>query len=142
MFDAMSTTWAYGIPRNDTDTQELPKLGFHQVLEMATINGAKALGIDAVTGSLVPGKRADVVLVRADDLNMVPVGNVETALVHSATVANVDTVIASGKVLKRAGVVVGMDETAIVEDAKRSLFDLRKRVGGGWAPEDSESRRF
>jgi len=142
MFEAMSTTWAYGIPWNDTDTRDLPELSFHQVLEMATINGAKALGIDAVTGSLTPGKRADVVLVRADDINMVPVGNVETALVHSATVANVDTVIASGEVLKRAGVVVGMDETAIVEDAKRSLFDLRRRVGGGWAPEDSESRRF
>ena len=142
MFDAMSTTWAYGIPWNDTDTRDFSKLSFHQVLKMATINGAKALGIDDVTGSLTPGKRADVVLVRADDINMVPVGNVETALVHSATVANVDTVIASGRVLKRAGVVVGLDETAIVEDARRSLFDLRKRVGGGWAPEDSDSRRF
>lgn len=142
MFDAMSTTWAYGIPWNDTDTQDLPELGFHQVLEMATINGAKALGIDGVTGSLAPGKRADIVLVRADDINMVPVANVETALVHSATVANVDTVIASGNVLKRAGTVVGMDEAAIKEDARRSLFDLRRRVGGSWLPEDSDSRRF
>ncbi len=142
MFEAMSTTWAYGIPWNDTDTQELPELTFHQVLEMATINGAKALGIDDVTGSLTPGKRADVVLVRADDINMVPVANVETALVHSAAVANVDTVIASGKVLKRAGTVVGMDEAAIIEDAKRSLFDLRKRAGGGWVPDDSDSPRF
>jgi len=142
MFDAMSTTWAYGIPWNDTDTREFPRLGFHQVLEMATINGAKALGIDDVTGSLAPGKRADVVLVRADDINMVPVADVETALVHSATVANVDTVIASGKVLKRAGMIVGMDEAAIKEDAKRSLFELRKRVGASWVPEDSDSRRF
>ena len=142
MFDAMSTTWAYGIPWNDTDTRELSELSFHQVLEMATINGAKALGIDDVTGSLTPGKRADIVLVRANDINMVPMGNVETALVHSATVANVDTVIASGKVLKHAGEIVGMDETAIVEDAKRSLFDLRKRAGGDWAPNDSDSPRF
>ena len=142
MFDAMSTTWAYGIPWNETDTQELPELGFHQVLEMATINGAIALGIDDVTGSLVSGKRADIVLVRANDINMVPVGNVETALVRSATVANVDTVISGGTVLKRAGIIVGMDEAAIVEDAKRSLFELRKLAGGSWAPEDAVSRRF
>ncbi len=142
MFDAMSTTWACGIPWNDTDTQALPELRFHQVLEMATINGAKALGIDAVTGTLAPGKRADIVLVRADDINMVPVGNVESALVRSATVANVDTVIASGKVLKHAGVVVGMDEATIKEEAKRSLFDLRNRVGGRWTPEDPALRRF
>ena len=142
MFNAMSTTWAYGIPWNATDTQDLPALSFHQVLEMATINGAKALGIDDVTGSLTPGKRADIVLVRADDINMVPVGNVETALVHSATIANVDTVIASGKILKRAGTIVGMDEAAIIEDAKRSLLDLRTRAGGSWAPDNLDSSRF
>ncbi len=73
---------------------------------------------------------------------MVPVGNVESALVRSATVANVDTVIASGKVLKHAGVVVGMDEATIKEEAKRSLFDLRNRVGGRWTPEDPALRRF
>ena len=73
---------------------------------------------------------------------MVPVGNVETALVHSATVANVDTVIASGKVLKRAGIIVGMDEAAIIEDAKRSLFNLRRRAGGVWLPDDSDSPRL
>ena len=142
MFDAMSTTWAYGIPWNGTETQDFPKLSFHQVLEMATINGAKALGIDTITGSLTPGKRADIVLVRADDINMTPVGNVETALVHSATVANVDTVIASGKVLKHAGEIISMDEASIKEDAKRSLFDLRQRVGGHWASNDSAAPRF
>ena len=73
---------------------------------------------------------------------MTPVGNVETALVHSATVANVDTVIASGKVLKHAGEIVSMDEASIKEDARRSLFDLRRRVGGEWAPNDSAAPRF
>ena len=142
MFEAMSTTWAYGIPWNDTDTDELPALGFHQVLAMATINGAKALGIDDVTGSLTPGKQADVILIRADDTNMVPVGHVETALVHSASVANVDTVIAGGTILKRAGTVIALPEDEIKEAVKRSLFDLRRRVGGSWTPENSDLRRF
>jgi cytosine/adenosine deaminase-related metal-dependent hydrolase len=142
MFDAMSTTWAYGIPWTGTDTADSAKLSFHQVLEMATINGARALGLEDVTGSLTPGKRADIILVRADDINMVPVGNVETALVHSATVANVDTVIAGGRVLKRAGIVVNIDEEAIKEDVKRSLYDLRKKAGGRWAPGATDARRF
>ena len=142
MFEAMSTTWAYGIPWNDTDTRDLPALSFHQVLAMATINGARALGIDDVTGSLTPGKRADLILVRADDTNMVPVGHVETALVHSASVANVDTVIAGGSILKRAGRIVAMPEDEIKEEASRSLFDLRRRAGGSWIPEDPDLRRF
>ena len=50
-----------------------------------------------------------------------------------------DTVIAGGHVLKRAVIVVNMDEEAIKEDANRSLFDLRTKAGGPWAP---DVRRF
>ena len=63
------------------------------VLRMATIDGARYLGMDDVTGSLTPGKRADIILVRRDDLNMGPAGGARAALVFSARPSNVDTVI-------------------------------------------------
>ncbi len=54
---------------------------------MGTINGAKALGLGDVTGSLTPGKRADIVLIRTNDVNTAPLGNIEATVVMSATAA-------------------------------------------------------
>ena len=48
---------------------------FHEVIEMATLNGAKALGIDETTGSIAAGKRADLILIRGNDLNIAPIVN-------------------------------------------------------------------
>ena len=77
----------------DSDTESLPPLSFCEVIEMATINGARALGISDVTGSLTPGKRADLILIRTNDLNIAPLANIETTVVQSATPENVDTVV-------------------------------------------------
>jgi Cytosine deaminase and related metal-dependent hydrolases len=52
--------------------------GFREVIEMATLNGAKALGLGDVTGSLTVGKRADVILIRTNDVNVAPLANIET----------------------------------------------------------------
>ena len=60
---------------------------------MATLNGAEALGLGDVTGSLTVGKRADVILIRTNDINVAPLANIETTVVQSATPANVDTVL-------------------------------------------------
>ena len=96
----MRFTWNMTIPWKSTETEELPPLGFREAIEMATINGARALGLDHVTGSLTPGKRADIILIRTDDLNMAPLANIETTVVQSATPANVDTVMVDGRILK------------------------------------------
>lgn len=129
MFESMSTAWYMGIPYNGTDTEGLVPLDFPQVIAMGTINGAKALGLDAVTGSLTVGKRADIVLVRANDLNMLPYGNVEGMIGRTARAANVDTVIADGRIMKRDGKLVGLDVEKIKADAVRSAYDLRVRAG-------------
>jgi cytosine/adenosine deaminase-related metal-dependent hydrolase len=73
------------------------------MLEMATINGAHVAGLADRTGSLTPGKKADVVLLDATALNLAPVIDPVTAVTLGADVSNVDTVIVNGVVRKRGG---------------------------------------
>jgi len=74
-----------------------------QMLEMATINGAHVAGLEDQTGSLTPGKKADVVLVNARDINVAPVIDPVASVVLCADVSNIDTVIVDGVVRKRDG---------------------------------------
>jgi 5-methylthioadenosine/S-adenosylhomocysteine deaminase len=77
-----------------------------QMLEMATINGAAVAGLAGRTGSLTPGKKADVVVIDARAINVAPVIDPVAAVTLCADVSNVDTVIIDGKVLKRGGKLV------------------------------------
>lgn len=115
-------------------SDQVAPISLRKCLEMATIDGARALGLGDRTGSLTPGKRADIVMIRATDINMVPAGDPEVALVCSGTIANVDTVISDGRILKAGGQIVGLDADMIKEEASRSLFNIRTRAGGRWAP--------
>ncbi|MGY6709262.1 MAG: amidohydrolase family protein [Rhizobiaceae bacterium] len=72
-------------------------------LKWATIGGAEALGIGHRTGTLTPGKQADIVLLRANDLNLFPVRNPVFSAVEFAHAGNVDTVLVGGRVMKRDG---------------------------------------
>lgn len=133
-FQAMNVLYNIGIPWLGTTSEPLPALTFKDVLKMATINGAVAMGLGDVTGSLTPGKRADVVCVRADALNMAPAADPECALVMSASVANVDTVLIDGRMMKRNGKIVRFPVDAIIRKAARSAFDIRTRAGGRLTP--------
>ena len=129
VFEAMRMAWSVGIPWQDTPTSGYAAVTFKQALAMATLNGARALGIERLAGSLTPGKRADILLIRQDDLNLVPVVEPESALVLSATPENVDTVIVDGRILKRGGKLVGLDVERIKRDAARAAQALRQRAG-------------
>jgi 5-methylthioadenosine/S-adenosylhomocysteine deaminase len=74
-----------------------------QMLEMATVNGAHVAGLEDRTGSLTPGKRADVVVIDATALNVAPVIDPVAAVTLGADVSNVETVIVDGVVRKRDG---------------------------------------
>lgn len=74
-----------------------------QALEWATINGARMAGLDSQIGSLTPGKQADIILLRADDLAMFPVTDPVVSVVMQGGVAQVDTVLVAGRVMKRDG---------------------------------------
>jgi cytosine/adenosine deaminase-related metal-dependent hydrolase len=110
----------------NADAESLPP---RRALEMATIEGARSLGLGDVTGSLTPGKRADVILVRLDTLNAAPAVDPVVAVVHSASPANVDTVVADGRVLKRDGRLTAADPREIVAGAERALRDVCERAG-------------
>src|SRR6266540_788896 len=84
---------------------EVPEtmLTARQMLEMATINGAHVAGLEARTGSLTPGKKADVVVIDGRALNVAPIIDPVAAVTLCADVSNVDTVIINGQVRKRDG---------------------------------------
>jgi len=102
-----------------------------QVLEMATVNGAWDLGLANRTGSLTPGKRADLILIRTTDLNMAPLGDPVTAIVRSAQPHNVDTVVIDGRILKHGGRLTALDPSEVATKAAESLAGLKRRAN--WA---------
>jgi 5-methylthioadenosine/S-adenosylhomocysteine deaminase len=106
---------------------EVPEtmLTARQMLEMATINGARVAGVEDRTGSLTPGKKADVVLIDAGALNVAPVIDPVAAVTLSADVSNVDTVIINGMVRKRDGKLL-----ADVDNARRLVEASRDHLLG------------
>ena len=80
-----------------------PLLNVRDVLRFATINGAKHLRLDSKTGSLKPGKEADIIILDATHLNVFPVNHVPGAVVQMMDRSNVETVIVAGKVRKWKG---------------------------------------
>jgi 5-methylthioadenosine/S-adenosylhomocysteine deaminase len=104
------------------------------VCEMATIGGARALGLDAEIGSLEPGKRADLIAVRTDTPRMTPLlggaqGNLHHNLVHAVQGGDVDMTMVSGQVVVDGGQLVHGDLHALIDDANTAvpkLFARRK----------------
>jgi len=109
------------------------------ILEFATIDGARACGLSARTGSLTPGKDADVILLRADDLSVYPFNNPVGTIVAAGHPGLVDTVLVAGEVVKRHGRLVHDDD---LEPLMVSLRDTRNRIAraagipldGSWRP--------
>jgi cytosine/adenosine deaminase-related metal-dependent hydrolase len=100
-----------------------------QAVEMATIEGARGLGLADVTGSLTPGKRADLIMLRTGDINIAPVTDPVAAVALAAGPQNVDTVVVDGRILKRKGALVALDTREIVADAARSMAAVAARSG-------------
>lgn len=137
MFDQMRLAFHIASPVPNTPVDKL-RLTQTQCLEMGTINGAKAMGIADKTGSLKPGKRADMIMLRASDINMMPFNDGHSAVLHSATTANVDTVIVDGRILKFGGKILSVDVEAVRREAAESFYLIRQRAGGQWTPKPWE----
>lgn len=99
------------------------------VLEMATINGAKALGLDDRIGSLEIGKKADLVAIDARGIHSQPWFNAASAVVYTATGRDVELVVVDGKVLVQDGELLTMNEQEIVDEAKKQSRKVVERAG-------------
>jgi cytosine/adenosine deaminase-related metal-dependent hydrolase len=104
------------------------KLTARRVLELATSEGARSMGLDAEIGTLTPGKRADLIMVDTRHINLAVLTDPAHMLVEAAQPANVDTVVVDGRVLKRGGELVGVDIAEIVADARAALAGVRQRA--------------
>ena len=101
-----------------------------RVLRLATIDGARALGLEHEIGSLETGKRADVIIVNLDCLHSTPrPADLISALVYSAEASDVQTVIIDGQPVMRERELLTLDEREVIETANREASLLLKRAG-------------
>lgn len=135
-FQAMRVALGLELTRAGDATAMSPR----DILRIATLEGARSLGLGERTGSITPGKRADVVLVRVDGLDAAPMVDPVMAIVHSAAPSDVDTVLVDGRVLVKGGRPVHLDPAAIVADASERLAKVADRAGFDlgtvWSPGD------
>ena len=110
-------------------------LSARRLLELATIDGARDLGLAEHIGSITPGKRADLMLVRSTDLNMAPVFDPAHSLVYSGQPVNVDTVLVDGRALVRHGALTSLDARAIAREARESVQRLSSGLPTGLCAE-------
>jgi 5-methylthioadenosine/S-adenosylhomocysteine deaminase len=103
-------------------------LSARDVLRLATIEGARTLGLDSVTGSLAPGKRADLIVVSVDAPNLGVLTDPARLLVTAAHPGNVEAVIADGRLLKRNGVLTGYDVGEVTRSAREALSGVLARA--------------
>jgi 5-methylthioadenosine/S-adenosylhomocysteine deaminase len=106
-----------------------PLLTTREVVEFATVNGARCLALEKKIGTLTPGKEADIIMLAADRLNVWPLNNVPGAVVNLMNPMNVDTVFIAGKVRKWRGGLVGVDLTRVqrlVQEARDGVVQRAK----------------
>jgi 5-methylthioadenosine/S-adenosylhomocysteine deaminase len=100
-----------------------------RTLGLATLDGARSLGLDAVTGSITPGKRADLIVVSPAGPNLGVLTDPVQMLVTAAQPENVDTVLVDGRILKRGGALTTLDMARISRDAQESVRGVLGRAG-------------
>jgi 5-methylthioadenosine/S-adenosylhomocysteine deaminase len=96
----------------------------YDVLEYATINGARALGLEKEIGSLEVGKKADIIMVDHQKPNLTPLSNPISHLVYSARSNDVDTVIVDGKIIMEKGAIRTLDKKEVLRYAQEQAFGL------------------
>jgi 5-methylthioadenosine/S-adenosylhomocysteine deaminase len=99
-----------------------------RVLRMATIDGARALGLERETGSLEPGKRADCIVVALDQLHLTPRPDIVSAVVYAAQAADVRSVIIDGRIVMRERELLTMSEREVIDEAIEQAQHLFQRA--------------
>ncbi|MDB6052322.1 MAG: amidohydrolase [Pseudomonas sp.] len=97
-----------------------------RLLKAATVDGAACAGLESKIGSISPGKQADIVMIRTDNLSIYPSNNALGTVVHAAERGDIDTVIIAGRIRKQGGVVLGVNRQQLeiaAEESRAYLFD-------------------
>jgi 5-methylthioadenosine/S-adenosylhomocysteine deaminase len=140
-FSAMKTMWNM-VKLRILQTPASKELDQWTVLQAATINGAKALGLDKVTGSINVGKQADLSLLSLDELGMSPSRLDEklvTLLIYSASPRNIKYVLSDGSVLVEAGRLKKYSEQSLAQRLTRIALNVDKRIATGKLWKESET---
>jgi 5-methylthioadenosine/S-adenosylhomocysteine deaminase len=122
MFNQMRSVVA--LQRASANLEGKSPLTTAEVLACATIEGARANGLDSKVGTLTPGKQADLIMLRTDRINVSPLHDAATAVVAGMDTGNVDTVLIAGRVMKRHGELLHVDWPAV----KRMATESRDHV--------------
>jgi 5-methylthioadenosine/S-adenosylhomocysteine deaminase len=127
MFNQMRSV--LGLQRAMASAQGKTPVSTREVLAYATVEGARANGLDGKVGTLTPGKQADVILLRTDRMNVTPLNDPATAVVAGMDTGNVDTVLIAGRVMKRHGTLLHVDWSAVMRKAAESRDHVIARSG-------------
>ncbi|MGH8158559.1 MAG: amidohydrolase family protein [Rhodanobacter sp.] len=100
-----------------------------EVLRAATVNGARAAGLESSIGTLTPGKQADVIMLRTDGVGVFPLTNAIGTIVQAVDRSSVDTVMVAGKIRKRAGKLVDVDLATLADEVMASRDYLLQASG-------------
>ena len=140
MFTQMRTALVQARIGSHTNTPDLafePTLTHRDVLEFATIDGARACALEDKVGSLTPGKQADIVLLQTNAINTAPLLDPTATIVTFADTANVDSVFVAGRALKRDGKLVDVDLNGVIARLEESRNHILSAGGllPDWASE-------
>ena len=98
----------------------------YDILKMATIEGAKILGLEHQIGTIEQGKKADLILIDIDKTHLYPINDVCSNLVYSATGQDVDTVIINGKTIMENRTLQNIDEQKVRKEIQKIQLNLMK----------------
>src|SRR5262249_23537807 len=104
------------------------KMTARKALELGTIEGARSMGLGDQIGSLAPGKRADLIAISPNALNMAVVTDPAHLVLEATGPENVDTVVVDGRILKRGGKLAALDTSKVVAGARAALAGVRERT--------------
>ena len=115
MFEEMKTA-AY---LQKVNTMEPSIIKAYDILKMATIEGAKVLGMEKEVGTLEVGKKADMIFIKTDQVHLCPANDVCENLVYSSNGADVDTVIIDGKTIMQNRKMINLNEKEVMKQVKK-----------------------
>jgi 5-methylthioadenosine/S-adenosylhomocysteine deaminase len=133
MFSMMRMTGVvqrFGVyEREKSNPQNAPKLlSCREILEFGTINGARCANVDGKVGTLAPGKEADLLVLKADSIDVWPLNNAYGAVVNLMSPAHVEAVFIGGQVKKWRGNLVGLDMPRVLRSMEETRDGVLRRI--------------